>query len=58
MFTATGDDFSVFLNLVSNKTHDYNTFYIVGNHEKKINNQQVKDLFKELEKMNVKILDN
>ena len=55
---STDVDFSIFLDLVENISQQYKTFYIVGNHEQKLEDLEIENLFYELENRGVKILDN
>ena len=58
MVSSRDTDFSVFYTLAYELSKKYNCYYILGNHEMDLTNQQRKDIYDTLRKYNVVVLDN
>lgn len=58
MINATDTDFSVFYDLAENIGHEYETYYIVGNHELALSNKDYNAIANTITDFGIKILDN
>jgi predicted MPP superfamily phosphohydrolase len=58
MVSADDTDFEVFTDLAKEISQQYNTYYIVGNHEQSLSMSKQKKLTDKLTEIGVKVLDN
>ncbi len=60
MLTRNNNEYSTFLNLVTELTKKYKIYFILGNHEQKIKlcDKKIYELFKQIEDLGVILLDN
>jgi predicted MPP superfamily phosphohydrolase len=58
MVDSTDNDFSVFLSLVATLSEKYSLYYIVGNHEQSLKDNELERLYDKLGEYPICILDN
>ncbi len=58
MVNTTDENFNVFINLSNALAHNYDVYYIVGNHEQNLKIKELKKLYKNLKNVGINVLDN
>lgn len=58
MINAADTNFEVFIHLAKQISENYNTYYIVGNHEQILRGNKLKSLIKTIKAFGIKVIDN